>query len=110
MPSEALPVFEPQRKDLDLINATCDMHKGDAAINHLHDKYGDDADSREDYHQLNAERDTALETLRSRRAHTSNGTIAKAEAVSEKILSEDYDRHGEIAVSLAADVLRYFGA
>ena len=35
---------------------------------------------------------------------------AKAEAVSEKILSEDYDRHGKIAVSLAADVLRYFGA
>jgi hypothetical protein len=30
--------------------------------------------------------------------------------VGEKILSEDYGRHGKIAVSLAADVLRYFGA
>jgi hypothetical protein len=28
-------------------------------------------------------------------------------AVSEKTLSEDYDRHGKIAVSFAADVLRY---
>jgi hypothetical protein len=56
-----------------------------------------------------AERYTALDTLQSKRAHTSNGIIAKAEALSDEILIDDYERHGEIAVSFAADVLRYFG-
>jgi hypothetical protein len=60
--------------------------------------------------QIAVGRDTALEILRSRRAHTSNAIIARAVAVSEKTLSEDYDRHGKIAVSFAADVLRYFSA
>ena len=59
--------------------------------------------------QIAVGRDTALEILRSRRAHTSNAIIARAVAVSEKTLSED-DRHGKIAVSFAADVLRYFSA
>ena len=58
--------------------------------------------------QIAVGRDTALEILRSR--HTSNAIIARAVAVSEKTLSEDYDRHGKIAVSFAADVLRYFSA
>jgi hypothetical protein len=109
MPNEALPAFEPERKDLDLINATCEMHKGDAAIDHLHETY-DDADSRDDYYQHNVERDAALEVLRSTPARTWNGIVAKAEAVSEGRLIEDYARHGKISASLAADVLRYFGA
>ena len=53
---------------------------------------------------------TSLKMLQSKRARTSNGMIAEAEALREKLLIEDERRHGEIAVSLAADVLRYFGA
>jgi hypothetical protein len=109
MPNEALPSFDPVRKDLDLINAVFEMQTRDAAINHLHEKYGDDADSRGDYRQLEVERFAALETLRAEGARTSNGIVAKAEAVSERRLVEDYKRHGEISASLAADVLRYFG-
>jgi hypothetical protein len=32
MPNEALPAFEPERKDLNLINATSEMNKSDAAL------------------------------------------------------------------------------
>jgi hypothetical protein len=82
----------------------------DAALRHLLDRHGDDADSRDDYLQLEAERDASLKMLQSKRARTSNGMIAKAEALREKLSIEDERRHGEIAVSLAANVLRYFGA
>jgi hypothetical protein len=111
MPAEALPPegFEGQRMDLDVINATTHMQNADAAIDRLHKQY-DDADCRDDYYQHNVERDTALEVLRSTRTRTWSGIVAKAEAVSDRRLIEDYARHGEISASLAADVLRYFGA
>lgn len=110
MPAEALPPegFEMQRRDLDVIDATTHMQNADAAIDRLHKQY-DDADSRDDYYQHNVERDAALEVLRSTRARTWTGIVAKAEAVSERRLIEDYARHGEISSSLAADVPRYFG-
>jgi hypothetical protein len=110
MPDEALPPFAPEAKDLHLSNAVYDVENCDSAIDRLHDKFGDDADSRDDYHGLEDERDVALDVLRSKRARTSNGMVAKARAVSDRRLAEDHKRHGAIATSLANDVLRHFGA
>jgi hypothetical protein len=65
MPDTALPPFEPESKDLDLANAADNMRNADSAIDRLHKKHGDDADSRSDYHQIAAERLELLDVLAS---------------------------------------------
>jgi hypothetical protein len=109
MNDECLPPPAEDRHDLKLSNAVTNMRESEYAIDALNKKYGDDADSRDDYQHVESERDVALAILSTRRARSSNGMIAKAAALSERRVIEDYERHGEIATSLAADVLRYFG-
>lgn len=109
MPDEALPPSAEQAPDLDLINATNNMHNADCSIDRMHKKYGDDAHYRDDYNKLQIEREEALDLLATRRSRSSNGIIAKARALNESNLIEDNDCHSAVATSLAADVLRHFG-
>jgi hypothetical protein len=110
MPNEALPPFAAEVNDLDLANAVYNMRNCDLAIHRLYKKHGDEADSRDDYQKIETERQDRLGILATRRAHSSNGLVAKAEALTDRRLIEDYDSHGRIAASLGEDVLRYFGA
>jgi len=110
LPNEALPPYGPPVKDLELSIAVSEMQNLDEAIDQLHKDHGDDADGRDDYHQLEAKRDAALNTLADTSARSSNGMIAKAKALTERRVIEDYQAHGYIGTSLANDVLRYFGA
>jgi hypothetical protein len=107
-PALALPAAINDAPDLHLLNAVTDMQAADAAIDWLHKQHGDDADGRDDYHAVEAKRDVALDILADQPARTPRGMVAKAEVLSERCLIEDYTRHGEIATSLAADVLRHF--
>jgi hypothetical protein len=85
------------------------MHSQDGAIDRLHRQFGDDADGRGDYLLAEEERYKALDTLTDVRSKTLYGMAAKAEALTERSLIEDYGRHGQIATSLATDLLRYLG-
>ena len=76
----------------------------DQAIRDLHDKFGDDADSRPDYHARERERDDYVATLVTVPALGADGVRAKAAVLRLRTLIEDYDRHQEVAVSLADDI------
>jgi hypothetical protein len=57
--------------DAELIGAAACLASSEAAIQDLHTRYGDDADSREDYQQMEEERRSALVCwLKSRLAHS----------------------------------------
>jgi hypothetical protein len=109
MGDERLPPFANEAHDVDLANATFRVSNADLALNRLYRKHGDDADSRGDYQRVDAACDEELDILANTPSRTSRGIIAKAEALYESRLIEDYERHGSIANSLAADILRYFG-
>ena len=49
LPALALPAAINDAPDLDLLNAATEMQASDAAIDRLHKRHGDDADSRDDY-------------------------------------------------------------
>jgi hypothetical protein len=96
--------------DTELRKARDEMQVADATIDQLHKLHGNEADGRDDYLQTEAQRDEALDVLATVPATSQHGMIAKAQALSEKRLIEDWQGHGKIAVSLASDVLRCFGA
>jgi hypothetical protein len=89
---------------------TSNIRDADFAIERLHDKHGDDAESREDYTDADGKRWDAIDILATKPARSSNGLVAKAEVLTDRRLSEDFTSHGRIATSLGEDVLRYFGA
>lgn len=96
--------------DSQLVTAVREIQILDLRIQELHDKFGDDADGRDDYHEMEARRDEVLEILATIPARSHEGLVAKAEALTQRRLIEDFERHGAVASSLADDVLRYFGA
>jgi hypothetical protein len=77
----------------------------DAAIAGLHKTFGDDADSREDYLELEEQRDECIATLIEVPAASMAGILAKASALRLDVMIEDYDQHQQIAVSLADDLI-----
>ena len=77
----------------------------DAAIAGLHATFGDDADSREDYAELEEKRNECIATLIEVPAASMAGILAKASALRLKVMIEDYDQHQQIAVSLADDLV-----
>ena len=77
----------------------------DAAIAGLYKTFGDDADSREDYAELEEKRDECIATLVDVPASSMAGIQAKAAALRLKLMIEDYDQHQQIAVSLADDLV-----
>ena len=101
----AVPAFAaPPQVDGELRQASNDLVEIDAAIDRLHKSYGDDADSRGDYHELEARRDDAIGTLISVPASSMVGIKAKAAALQIGELFDDYEAHQQIALSLAEDL------
>jgi hypothetical protein len=90
--------------DGELRQASNDLVEIDAAIDRLHKSYGDDADSRGDYHELEARRDDAIGTLSSVPASSMIGIKAKASALQLDELFTDFESHQQIALSLAEDL------
>ena len=90
--------------DGDLRQAFGDIVEIDAAIDRLHKSYGDDADSRGDYHELEARRDDTIGTLISVPASSMAGIKAKASALQLDELFTDFESHQQIALSLAEDL------
>lgn len=86
------------------MQAARDLQATDQAIRDLHDKFGDDADSRADYHAREHERDGHIATLVAVPALGAPGVQAKAAVLRLRTLIEDYDRHQDVAVSLADDI------
>jgi hypothetical protein len=101
----ALPAGWPAI-DSDLVRASHDIQVIDQALDDLHRKYGDDADSREDYLTLCARRVENIATLIETRSSSMVGVQAKAAAVRLRSIIEDYLRHRQIAVSLAHDLAK----
>jgi hypothetical protein len=90
--------------DAELVQAARGVQATDQAISELHDKFGDDADSRADYHARERERDDYIATLVVVPALGADGVQAKAAALRLRTLIEDHSRHQEVAVSLADDI------
>jgi hypothetical protein len=102
-PALAVSLDNPQI-DGELHQALVDIIEIDAALYVLREKYGDDADSRDDFLELEARRYDAIDTLSSVRASSMVGIKAKAAALQIGELFDDYERHQEIALSLAEDL------
>jgi hypothetical protein len=101
-PALAVSLDNPQI-DGELHQALVDIIEIDAALYGLREKYGDDADSH-DFLELEARRYDAIDTLSSVRASSMVGIKAKAAALQIGELFDDYERHQEIALSLAEDL------
>ena len=76
VPALAVSLDNPQI-DGELHQALDDLVEMDAALAALHKKHGDDTDSRDDYHELEARRDDAIGTLISVPASSMAGIKAK---------------------------------
>ena len=101
----AVPAFAaPPQVDGELRQALNDLVEIDAAIERLHKKYGDDADSRGDYRELEERRNDAIGTLSSVAASSMIGIKAKASALQLDELFIDFESHQQIALSLAEDI------
>ena len=92
--------------DSDLVHDAQDLQIIDQALDDLHRKYGDDADSREDYLALADRRLENIATLINTPAHSMAGIRAKTAAVRLRSIVENHQRHRRIAVSLADDLVR----
>jgi hypothetical protein len=92
--------------DIDLVQAADDLQAADRAIGDLCKKFGDDADSREDYLALEDRRNEHIATLVTVRAKSMTGIEAKAVCVRLRELIEDYTQHQQVAVSLADDLVQ----
>jgi len=103
VPASAVSLDNPQG-DGELRQASDDIVEIDAAIERLHKKYGEAADSRDDYHELEARRDDAIGTLISVPASSMAGIKAKASALQLDELFTDFESHQQIALSLAEDL------
>jgi hypothetical protein len=102
----AVPAFAaPPQVDGELRQSSNDIVEIDAAIDRLQKKYGDAADSRDDYHELEARRDDAIVTLIRVPASSMVGIKAKASALQLDRLFEDYEMHQQVALSLAEDLI-----
>ena len=88
-----------------LMHASCDLTVMDLAISGLHSKYGDDADSREDYRAIEQQRDEDIEILSTVSAKSWDGIWAKAATLRSKRMIEDYESALAIAASLADDIM-----
>jgi hypothetical protein len=99
-----LPANWPQ-VDGELRQAFDDLVATDLALSSLHKAFGDDADSRDEYMKFEERRDDIIATLIGVPALSMAGVQAKASALRHKVMIEDFDRHQQIAVSLADDLI-----
>src|SRR5215204_6072023 len=94
----ALPGNWPHA-DAELLSASVELATLDLGIDGLHTKYGDDADSRADYREIEARRNEVIEILIERPARTLEGIEAKAESVVQ--LGDDWKWAVDLGRSLA---------
>jgi hypothetical protein len=109
-PIARLPVAAPTsaaQSDAELAGAARELDAADQALGDLHRKYGDDADCREDYLDLDARRGTCIATLITVSAKSVTGIQAKAVVLRSRRMIEDYRQHQQIAVSLADDLVEF---
>ena len=92
--------------DADLVQAAFDLQAVDQSLRNLYKKFGDDADSREDYLALEDRRNESIATLITVPAKSMPGIQAKAVCVRLRALIEDYSQHQQVAVSLADDLVQ----
>ena len=96
--------------DLELATAYRDLVEFDRVIDELYSKFpGKELEGKNEFEEADKRRETALQNLATIPAESPEGMIAKAKALKAASIVEDYDRQAAIAVSLADDVLRYFG-
>ena len=95
-----------RRLHTDLIGACRELHTLDLGLQNLHQKFGDDADSRDDYLAMCDRRLRTLEVLAAGPAKKTADIAAKAEALLERSVQEAYEHAVKIGASLANDVLR----
>jgi hypothetical protein len=91
--------------DAEMTAAVAEIATIDDALTAMHKKYGDDADSRDDYLEFADRRLDLLEMMGSTPSMSRADVEAKATALLMKEVAWDYHRFGEIAASLALDVL-----
>jgi hypothetical protein len=92
--------------DSDLVQAAYDLQATDQALRDLGKTFGDDADEREDYLELEDRRDEIIATLITVPARSMIGVQAKSVCVRLRTLIEDHDHHQQVAVSLADDLFQ----
>jgi hypothetical protein len=95
----------PLRTDEELVQAAYDLQSADRTIRDLYESYGDDMDECDDFLAIEDRRDDVIATLITVPSKSMTGVQAKAVCVQLKTLIED-DRHREVAVSLANDILQ----
>ena len=93
-----------RRLDGELIEACGELQKLDLGLQELHQKFGDDADSRDDYLAMCDRRFRTLEVLAAVPAKSTADIAAKAEVLLERSVQEAYDHAVKIGASLAHDV------
>jgi hypothetical protein len=103
-----LPAKWPQ-VDGDITQALETMLECERAVSDLRDVHGDDADEREDYLELEERREEAIEELSTIKSMSMAGVMAKAAALQNHELIDDYTRHQAVAVSLAEDLAQLAG-
>lgn len=91
--------------DAELTAAVTEIATIDDTITAMHKKYGDDADSRDDYIDFADRRLDLLEMMGSTPSMSRVGIEAKAAALLMNDLACDYSRFGDVAESLALDIL-----
>jgi hypothetical protein len=82
------------------------MTVADLAIDSLLNKFGDDAESRDDFLQAEDSRYEAIDTLANVAAMSWDGIEAKVDALHSERLLEDHENALAIASSLAEDLRR----
>jgi hypothetical protein len=101
---QALPSRWPQ-VDGELLQAFDDLLAADRAQADLLKTYGDDADSRDDYMELEERRNDCIDVMVTVPALSMAGVQAKASALRLKVMIDDWGQHQQIAVSLADDLV-----
>ncbi len=113
--ASALPIYsnvsggkagEAVTQDAALVTASCELEILELALKGLHEKYGDDADSREDYAEINERWFEVVDLLASESSRCWRGIEAKAWALRQHLVLEDYETTAAIAASLANDIAK----
>ncbi len=106
------PVPKRQReRNTRAVLAQARMADADRKMDELFEAYPElDCENTPGFLNVERRRDRAIADLTKTQAQTWGGLIAKAQALVNKRLYEDYQRHQEVAFSLAQDLLKYFGA
>ena len=102
---QAVTVPRHSRPDAEMTAAVTEIAIIDDTINAMHKKYGDDADSQDDYIDFADRRLDLLEMMGSTPSMSRIGIEAKAAALLMNELACDYSRFGDVAESLALDIL-----